>query len=431
MSDTATTQKNTMTLGLQPSGDLAEVVKYAEQFLIFSEREDEVRMLLYAILMGEHVLFDGRPGTAKSEMSRKFLSNIKGAKVFKTQFSAFMDEQYVFGPQLFEEYKRGIVRHNVEGMLPDCQFAFLDEFFNANEQVLNSCLEVLNERTFTRNGQAIECPLVTAVMTTNRDRMDEPDLAAIYDRIIFRAKVVKVTKDDNRTEMYLNAFKHKFDKFEPLDFEVLRRVRERIKGDTVKCSIGIMESYSRLIAGFEKESDNYISDRTAIKGITLLKVVAMLKNSNRIDLSMFRELRLIFCRVGDAEQLGRFDSVFLTIKKDNEHLEREVKLLKDIEGTFETAKNDLKAAGSYAEYKKLRIASSDLMKKIKTETTNFRRDSKETVNGIQDELDDVIKGVDHKIVQMQSDNDPEAKKDTDWFTKMRRKGNEKDTGKDK
>ena len=307
-------------------------------------------------------------------------------------------------------------------MLPEAHFAFLDEFFNANEQVITSCLEILNERTFTRNGQEVECPLITAVMTTNRDRTDETDLAAIYDRMIFRAKVNKVTKDDNRTEMYLNAFKHKFDTFAPLDFAVLQRVRAKIKGDTVKCSIGIMESYSRLISGFEKESDAYISDRTAIKGITLLKIVALLKGEARIDLNMFRELRLIFCRVGDANQLAQFDSVFLTIKKDNEHLEREVKLLKDIEKIFDGVKGSLKMASVYGDYKKLRIESSELMKRIKTETTNFRRDSKETVSTIQEELDDVIKGVDHKITDMQSANDPEAKKDTDWFTNMRRKG---------
>ncbi len=421
MSDTTTTQEKPPTLGFEASGDFAEITKYADQFLIFSEREDEVRMLLFAILMGEHVLFEGRPGTAKSEMSRKFLSNIKNCNVFKTQFTAFMGEEYVFGPQLFEDYKNGIVRHNITKMLPEAHLAFLDEFFNANGQVISSCLEIFNERTFTRNGQEVECPLVTAVLTTNRDRTDETELDAIYDRILFRAKVQKVAKDDNRTKMYLNAFQHKFDNFNPLDFAVLERARAKING-TVKCSIGIMESYSRLIAGFEKESDAYISDRTAIKGITLLKVVAMLKDEKRIELDMFGELRLIFCNVGDANQLAQFDSVFNTIKKDNEHLEREVKLLKDIESTFDGAKTALGNAQKYSDYKKLRMSASDLMKKIKTETTNFRRDSKDTVNGIQEELDDMITGVDHKITDMQAQKNPDAMKDTEWFTKMRRKG---------
>ncbi len=422
MADTTATQEKPPTLGFEASGDFAEITKYADQFLIFSERETEVKMLLFAILMGEHVLFDGKPGTAKSAMSRKFLSNIKNCKVFKTQFTAFMGEEYVFGPQLYKEYKEGIVRHNITNMLPEAHLAYLDEFFNANGQIISSCLEVFNERTFTRNGQEVECPLVTAVLTTNRDRTDETELEAIYDRILFRSKVKKVVKDDNRTKMYLNAFQRNFDKFEPLDFAVLERARAKVNAGTVKCSIGIFESYSRLIAGFEKEADMYISDRTAIKGITLLKVVAMLQGAKRIDLDMFGELRLIFCNGGDANQLARFDTVFQVIKKDNEHLEREVKLLKDIESTFDKAKADLRSAQQYSDYKTLRIASSDLMKKIKTETTNFRRDSKETVNGIQEELDDIISGVDHKITDMQSQKDPDAMKDTDWFTKMRRTG---------
>jgi len=54
---------------------------------IFYEREWEVNQIKIAILMKEHVLLKGVPGTAKSMLALKILNGIEGAKVYKNQFT--------------------------------------------------------------------------------------------------------------------------------------------------------------------------------------------------------------------------------------------------------------------------------------------------------------------------------------------------------
>ncbi len=273
---------------------------YSKQFEVYSEREKEVAIFKYAILMKEHVLLKGAPGTAKSMMSKAFLENIIKAKMFKQQFSAFMDDSYVFGPQLLAEFKKGNIVHNTKNSLVDCNFAYLDEFFEANTQLLTSCNEVLNERTFTRNAQTEKSPLITAVMTTNRDRETEKTLQAVYDRVLFKSKVVKVSSEEGKLAMYKNAMSGNLGNFGTFSFDALEKVFKLIDSSSVKFSTGILNCYSLIQKEYQAQSNEDISDRTAIKGLKMLKIVALLAGRTRVTLEDFAELRYLFCTANEA-----------------------------------------------------------------------------------------------------------------------------------
>lgn len=250
---------------------LQEFVAYCKQFEVFSEREQEVEQIMYAILQREHVLLKGAPGTAKSMLAMSMLKGISSAKIFKTQFTAFMDEQYVFGPQLIDELKQGRIVHNTTNSLADVDFAFLDEFFNANEETIVSCNEVLNERTFTRNNQQIACPLNTAIMTTNQERETEKKLKPIYDRIFFTSKVIRVADGMARKAMYRNALSGKLNSFQSqFSMDDLRSIHAWIDSTDVRVSEAILEAFDNLLRDYQQEANEYISDRKAIKSLRFL-----------------------------------------------------------------------------------------------------------------------------------------------------------------
>ncbi len=51
----------------------------------------------------------------------------------------------------------------IEGYLPTCEVAFVDEIFKANSAILNALLTLLNERLFDNGNQRIRVPLLCLV----------------------------------------------------------------------------------------------------------------------------------------------------------------------------------------------------------------------------------------------------------------------------
>jgi len=362
---------------------LKKYTEYINQFKVFSERVTELKMFKYAILMKEHILLKGAPGTAKSMMARAILTNIKDSTVFSQQFTAFMDESYVFGPQLLEEFKKGKVKHNIKNSLVDCDFAFLDEFFEANEQLIVSCNEVLNERTFTRNFQKETSGLVTAVITTNRERENEKRLDAVYDRLLFKKSVNPVNKVSNRISMYKNAMAKSFDTFKPLDFSVLTKLIELIENKKIKLNEAILKTYDKLLKEFRDQSLKKVSDRTAIKGLKLLKVSAVLAGRDDINIEDFKNLELIL--VTDDKEKVIFETEYAKVKSNLEIL------LKSIEKT-----------------KKFRSVKAEIDKVVK----NRKNEGYKTLSSVKDTIVEVKEKV------LEAVNSLPENSDTDLFDEL-------------
>lgn len=74
-----------------PAGTLSKELEAAIQSLKAGlvERDTEVRLMLLAALAGEHILFIGPPGTAKSELGRRLSSLCKGGTFFERLLTRF------------------------------------------------------------------------------------------------------------------------------------------------------------------------------------------------------------------------------------------------------------------------------------------------------------------------------------------------------
>lgn len=119
----------------------------AQLLLLFPERQVVIDGALAAVLAGEHVLLLGPPGTAKSALVRS-LAQAFGGTYFERLLTKFSTPEELFGPVSLKGLESDHFTRVTTGMLPEAEFAFVDEVFKANSAILNALLSVVNERLF-------------------------------------------------------------------------------------------------------------------------------------------------------------------------------------------------------------------------------------------------------------------------------------------
>ncbi len=149
--------------------------------------KDEVVDLLGVCLVGRENLFIlGPPGTAKTALVQELAVRLDG-KMFDYLLTRFTEPNELFGPFDIRRLREGDLVTNIEGMLPQADFVFLDELLNANSAILNSLLMVLNERVFRRGRETIALPTLMVVGASNSLPQDDA-LGALFDRFLLRVR---------------------------------------------------------------------------------------------------------------------------------------------------------------------------------------------------------------------------------------------------
>jgi MoxR-like ATPase len=151
----------------------------------FLDKEELIRLLLVALIAGEHMLIVGPPGTAKSALVRQ-LSRLVDARYFEYLLTRFSEPSELFGPVDIQAFREGVYVRRTGSMLPEAELVFLDEIFKSNSAILNSLLGVLNERRFFTGSTTIKVPLSSLFGATNEIPNDEA-LAALFDRFLIRS----------------------------------------------------------------------------------------------------------------------------------------------------------------------------------------------------------------------------------------------------
>ncbi len=159
---------------------------------LFRNRQDEVRMMALAALSGHHVLMLGGTGAGKTALASRFLDHFDGTCF--THRCAIRDrEHHLFGPldmRLFHETGQRV--RSGENFLQGADWAFIDELFDAPDQILRMLLSIMNEGEFKEeDGNWVKAQLQSLIAAANYVRVNDVT-AAVIDRFMF----APVMRDD-------------------------------------------------------------------------------------------------------------------------------------------------------------------------------------------------------------------------------------------
>lgn len=163
-------------------------------------REEEVAVLMLALVAGEHALFIGPPGTGKSALCTS-LGKAAGVRAFSVLLTKFSTPDDVFGPVSLSGLKDDRYERVLGNRLADSELAFIDEVFKANPAILNSMLTVMQERKYDNGGKRVAAPLRTLVGASN-EWPEAGELDALFDRFLVRCSVMPVPPSERKRLLF-------------------------------------------------------------------------------------------------------------------------------------------------------------------------------------------------------------------------------------
>jgi MoxR-like ATPase len=266
----------------------------------FVGRDEVIDLIALAVVAGEHLFLFGPPGTAKSLLVREFATSVR-CQYFEYLLTRFSEPNEIFGPVDLVKLRTGTVATVTTGMLPEAEFVFLDELFNANSAILNNLLTVLNERVYRRGAETHQLPLLSAFAASNHLPEDDA-LQALYDRFLLRCKV------DSLPRALLPALlaagwaierngKPTGDATDAPTADDLREMARRAKDVDLS---GVLETYADAVTK-ARDLGVALSDRRAVKVLKLVAGSAVMCGRAAANASDLWVLRYVWDRV---EQIG-------------------------------------------------------------------------------------------------------------------------------
>jgi MoxR-like ATPase len=257
----------------------------------FVGRDEVVDLIALAVVAGEHLFLHGPPGTAKSALIHHFAQAVHG-RYFEYLLTRFSEPNEIFGPVDIVRLREGVVATVTAGMLPEAEFVFLDELFNANSAILNNLLTVLNERIYRRGAETHRLPLISLFSAANHLPEDEA-LHALFDRFLLRCHVDSLKRDSMPR---LLSAGWALERFGPGDAGIsaddLRLLSSRVYEVDLT---PVTEAYIDVVCKIRDLGIAY-SDRRAVKVLKLLAASALLCNRTAANPSDLWVLRYIWDR---------------------------------------------------------------------------------------------------------------------------------------
>jgi MoxR-like ATPase len=262
----------------------------------FVGRDEVIDLIALAVTAGEHLFLHGPPGTAKSALIRHFAQAVQG-RYFEYLLTRFSEPNELFGPIDLVKLREGTVATVTTGMLPEAEFVFLDELFNANSAILNNLLAVLNERVYRRGAETHRLPLLTFFSASNHLPEDDA-LRALFDRFLLRCHVDNLKREAMPQLLTAGwALENSEPTTAAIKADDLRALGRRLYEVELT---SISERYAELVFRV-RDLGVALSDRRAVKVLKLVAASALLCGRMQANLSDLWVLRYLWDR---EEQIG-------------------------------------------------------------------------------------------------------------------------------
>jgi len=260
----------------------------------FFERDSVIDKLEAAMLMREHLLVIGPPGTAKTSLFRTAFGGIQGGTYWARDLTKFDTTADIFGAYDQREMeKTGHLKHMVEGMMPEAHFVHLGEFFDSNDPLLRAMLGILLDREARKGPQLIKSPLLTAVADTNFRPEDMPSRAhqigAVIDRFLFKEEVDNIQDPRKDFELHEAFLAGDFDRPMPtLHLADVEMISGLVVGHhpNIFSNKYVLEAYVELKRELSKQRVAKglppISNRRSTRASQLLEVKALLAGRQEV-----------------------------------------------------------------------------------------------------------------------------------------------------
>ena len=267
----------------------------------FVGRDEVVDLIALAVVAGEHLFLHGPPGTAKSALIREFAQAVRG-RYFEYLLTRFSEPNEIFGPIDLVRLREGTVATVTTGMLPEAEFVFLDELFNANSAILNNLLSVLNERVYRRGAEVHRLPVLSLFSASNHLPEDET-LRALFDRFLLRCHV-----DNLRREQMprLLTAGWELERSAPAASSVSAADLHAVSRAIYDVALaGVSEPYAELVSRV-RDLGIALTDRRAVKLLKLVAASAVLCGRDAATVADFWVFRYVWDR---EEQIGPLASL--------------------------------------------------------------------------------------------------------------------------
>jgi MoxR-like ATPase len=280
---------------------------------MFVGRDEVAELIALAVVAGQHLFLHGPPGTAKSALIRQFATSVRG-RYFEYMLTRFSEPNEIFGPIDLVRLREGTVATVTTGMLPDAEFVFLDELFNANSAILNNLLTVLNERVYRRGAEVHHLPMLSLFSASNHLPEDDA-LQALFDRFLLRCAVGQLRRESMPQLLAAGwALEQATTTPSSITAADLQSLSQRVR--TVDLS-PVSSRYADTVFKIRGLGIAF-SDRRAIKALKLLSASALLCGRERTSVSDFWVLRYMWDREEQIDSLAALVNGILEQDKGEE-----------------------------------------------------------------------------------------------------------------
>lgn len=311
---------------------LEELTKQLQQNVY--EKEEIFNLAMLAMLSGESIFLLGKPGIAKSLVSRRLKHAFKNGTIFEYLMNRFSTPEEIFGPISIEDLQKGVYKRLIDKYLPTAEIVFLDEIWKAGPSIQNTLLTIINEKIFRNAGVDIKVPMKLLISASNELPAEGQGLEALYDRFIIRYIAHGLKDETNFNDMIAGVTELDVKVDEALQithekYDVWRKEINKVK---------MTQSTFDFISRFRKamyiatDGEYYISDRRWKKIAHLMKASAFYNGRDTVDKADW--LVIPYCIWDDEQQEEEYNAIFNEFYLDAltyDVREKKIRLSKELE----------------------------------------------------------------------------------------------------